>query len=89
MHRASRPCPPRVENGQAERARMDQVFDQNGVSTHLDVAIVTPFSSSPALFAAASTRPGHMAKRAEKIIFDWYPHVNLVPFIMETTGRRG
>ena len=34
-------------------------------------------------------RPDHMAKRAEKIKVDRYPHVNLVPFILETTGRPG
>ena len=28
-----------------------------------------------------------MAKRAEKIKFDRYPHINLVPFVLETTGR--
>ena len=28
-----------------------------------------------------------MAKRAEKIKFDRHPHVNRVPFILETTGR--
>ena len=51
----------RVVNGQVELARMDLVFGQNGTTTHLDVAIVSPFSSSPARIAAASTRPGHMA----------------------------
>ena len=30
-----------------------------------------------------------MAKRAEKNKFDRYPHINLVPFILETTGRPG
>ena len=55
-------------------------------TAHLDAAIASPFSSCPALVAAASTRPGHMAKTAEKIKFDRYPHVNLVPF---GTGRPG
>ena len=75
--------------GQVEHARMDLVFDLNGSTAYLDVAIVSPFSSCPALVAAASTRPRHMAKTAEKIKFDRYPHVNLVPFILETTGRPG
>ena len=44
---------------------------------------------SPSLVAAASTKPGLMAKRAEKAKFDRYPHINLVPFILETTGRPG
>ena len=35
------------------------------------------------------TKPGLMAKRAEKTKFDRYPHINLVPFILETTGRPG
>ena len=35
---------------------------------------------------AASTKPGLMAERAEKNKFDRYPHINLVPFILETTG---
>ena len=38
---------------------------------------------------AASTKPGLMAKRAEKTKFERYPHINLVPFILETTGRPG
>ena len=41
------------------------------------------------LLSAASTKPGLMAKRAEKTKFDRYPHINLVPFILETTGRPG
>ena len=79
----------RVVNGQVEHARMDFVFDQNGSTTYLDVAIVSPFSSCLVLSAAASTRPGHMAKRAGKTKFDRYPRVNLVPFITETTVRPG
>ena len=51
--------------------------------------IVAPFSCSPSLVSAASTKPGLMAKRAEKSKFDRYPHINLVPFILETTGRPG
>ena len=77
----------RVVNGQVERARMDLVFDQNGSTMFLDVAINSPFSSSPALIAAASKRPGDMAKRAEKVKFDRYPHVNFVPFILETMPK--
>ena len=78
------PALTRVVNGQVEHARMDLVFDQNGTTTYLDVAIVSPLSSSPALIAAANRRPSHMAQRAEKGKFDRYPHVNLVPFILET-----
>ena len=62
----------RVVNGRVEHARMDLVFDHNGSTTHLDVAIISPFYSNPALIAAASIRPGHMAKRAEKVKFDRY-----------------
>ena len=68
---------------------MDLVFNLNGSVTYLDVSIVAPFSCSPSLVSAASTKPGHMAKRAEKTKFDRYPHINLVPFILETTGRPG
>ena len=35
------------------------------------------------------TRPSYMAKREEKKKFDRYPRINLVPFILETTGRPG
>ena len=77
----------RVVNNQVEHARMDRVFDQNGITTFIDVAIGTPFSSSPGLIAAASARPGEMAKRAED--FERYPHINLVRFVLETTGRPG
>ena len=83
------PALTRVVNGQREHARMDLVFKLNRSTTYLDVAIVAPFSCNPALVAAASTRPGHMAKRAEKSKFDRYPHINLVPFVLETTGRPG
>ena len=38
---------------------------------------------------AASGRPGFMAKREEKNKFDRYPHINLIPFILATTGRQG
>ena len=41
------------------------------------------------LVSAASNRPGLMAKRAEKAKFDRYPHINLVLFILETTGQPG
>ena len=66
---------------------MDLVFNLNGSVTYLDVSIVAPFSCSPSLVSAASTKPGLMAKRAEKNKFDRYPHINLVPIILETTGR--
>ena len=71
----------RIVNGQREHARMVLVFKLNG--SYLGVAI----SSNPALIAAASARPGHMAKRAEKSKFDRYPHINPAPCILETTSR--
>ena len=83
------PALTRVVNGQTEHARMDLVFNLNGSITYLDVSIVAPFSCNPSLVSAASTKPGLMVKRAEKTIFDSYPHINLVPFILETTGRPG
>ena len=76
-----------VVNGQTEHARMDLVFNLDGSVTFLDVYIA-PFSCNPSL-VSASTKPGLMAKRAEKNKFDRYPHINLVPFILETTGRPG
>ena len=79
----------RVVNGQTEHARMDLVLNLNGSITYLDVSIVAPFSCNPSLVSAASTKPRLMAKRAEKTKFDRYPHINLVPFILETTGRPG
>ena len=83
------PALTRVVNGQTEHARMDLVFNLHGSITYLDVSIVAPFSCNPSLVSAASTKPGLMAKRAEKSKFDRYPHINLVPFILETTGRPG
>ena len=83
------PALSRVVNGQTEHARMDLVFYLNGSVTYLDVSIVAPFSCSPSLVSAASTKPGLMAKRAEKSKFDRYTQVNLVLFILETTGRPG
>ena len=79
----------RIDNGQPERARMDLVFNLHGSITYLDVSIVAPSSCNPSLVAAASTKPGLIAKRAEKAKFDRYPHINLVLFILETTGRPG
>ena len=75
------PGPSNVVNSRVDHARMDLVFHQDGITTYVDVATVTPFSSGPGLVAAASARPGYMAKRAEKIKFDRYPHTNLVPFM--------
>ena len=83
------PALTRVVNGQSEHARMDLVFNLNGSVTYLDVSIVAPFSFNPSLISAASTKPGLMAKRAKKNKFDRYPHINLVLFILETTGRPG
>ena len=60
------PALTRVVNGQSEHARMDLVCNLNGTVTYLDVSIVAPFSCNPSLVSAASTRPGLMAKRAEK-----------------------
>ena len=73
----------RVVNGRTEHARMDLVFNLNGSVTHVDVSIVAPFSCSPSLVSAASTKPGLMAKRAKKNKFDtstsflssWRPQV--------------
>ena len=67
------PALTRVVNGQTEHARMALVFNLNGSVTYLDVSIVAPFSCSPSLVSAASTKPGLMAKRAEKNKFDRYP----------------
>ena len=83
------PALSRVVNGQTEHARMDLVFNLNGSVTYLDDYIVALFSCTPSLVSAASTKPGLMAKRVEKTKFDRYPHINLVPFILETTGRPG
>ena len=63
------PALTRVVNGQTEHARMDLVFNLNGSVTYLDVSTVAPFSCNPSLVSAASTRPGLMAKRAEKSKF--------------------
>ena len=45
---------------------MDLVLNLNGSVTYLDVSIVALFSCSPSLVSAASTKPGLMAKSAEK-----------------------
>ena len=83
------PALTRVVNGQREHARTDLVFNLHGSATYLDVSIVAPFSCNPAFVAAASTLPGHTAKRAEKSKFDRYPHINIALFVLETTGRPG
>ena len=68
---------------------MDIVFNLHGQAYYIDTAVVTPFSANAGLIATASTRPGYMAKREEKKKFDRYPRINLVPFILETSGRLG
>ena len=70
-------------------ARTDIVFNLHGQTHYIDTAVVTPFSANVGLIAAESTRPGYMAKREEKKKFDRYPRINLVPFILETTGTTG
>ena len=82
------PALTRVVNGQREHARMDLVFNLDGSVTYLDVSVVAPLSCNPSLVSGASTRPGHMAKRAENGKFDRYPHINFVPFTLETTQAR-
>ena len=64
---------------------MDIVSNLHGQTYYIDTAVVTPFSANAGLISAASTRPGHMAKREEKKKFDRYPRINLAPFILETT----
>ena len=83
------PALARVVNGQTEHARMDLVFNLNGSVTYLNVSIVALLSCNPSLVSAASTKPGLEAKRAEKNMFDIYPRINFVLFILETTGRPG
>ena len=38
---------------------------------------------------AAAAKPGYMARRAERNKFSRYPGHNLIPFVLETTGRPG
>ena len=68
---------------------MDIVVALRGLTYCIDTAIVAPFSSNIGLMTAASGRPGFMAKREEKNKFERYPCINLIPFILETTGRPG
>ena len=68
---------------------MDIVVELRGNTFYIDTATVTPFSSNAELLSAASGRPGHMAKREEKAKLARYPCINLVPFILESTGRPG
>ena len=51
--------------------------------------LLLPFLAVRPWFSAASTKPGLMGKRAEENKLDRYPHINLVPFILETTGLHG
>ena len=54
---------------------MDVVNDLRGSTYFIDTAEVTPFT--------------YMAKSEEKKKFDRYARINLVPFVLETTGRPG
>ena len=62
------PALTRVVNGHTEHARMDLVFNLNGSVTYLDVSIVAPFSCSPSLVSAPSTKPGLMEESREEQI---------------------
>ena len=76
-------------NGQTEMARMDIVVALRCITYYIDTAIVASLSSNIGLMTAASGRPGFMAKREEKKKFERYPRMNLIPFILKTTGRPG
>ena len=81
------PTMQRASNG--EQARLDVVLFDNACPAYIDVAIVSPYSADPTLMAAASAKPGHMARRAERSKFNRYPGHKLIPFVLETTGRPG
>ena len=79
----------RVVNGHTEHARMDLVLNLNGSVTYLDVSIVASFSL--AIRPWSQQQPAQSQdlwpKERKRTIFDRSPHINLVPFILETTGR--
>ena len=52
-----------LANGRREQARLDVVLTLDGQPTYIDVAIVTPCSTKPEDLAAATCKPGHMAKK--------------------------
>ena len=58
-------------------ARMDLVFNRNGFTTYCPCVTLL---QQPSPHSAASTRPGHMAKRAEMVKFDRYPKRQPCPF---------
>ena len=60
------PALTRVVNEQTEHARMDLVFNLNGSVMYLDVSIVAPFSCTPFLVSAASTKPGHRPRERRR-----------------------
>ena len=65
----------RVMNGQVKHARMASCCRSSRCDHVPRCRHCHSFLHQPALIAAASTLPGHMAKRAEKTKFDRYPHV--------------
>ena len=59
---------------------MDVVFDLRCTIYYIDTAIVTPFFPTPGSL-------GQPAPAEEMKKFGRYHRINLVPFVLETTGR--
>ena len=78
-----------LANGRREQARFDVVLTWDGQPAHIDVAIVTPYSTKPEDLVAAANKPGHMAKKEERNTFCRYQGHKLILFVLETTGRPG
>ena len=68
----------RVVNGQTEHARMDLVFNLHGFNHVFGRLYSCSLLLQSVLVSAASTKPGLMAKRAEKTKFDRYPHTSIL-----------
>lgn len=81
--------PTMQRTAQGYQARLDVVFFDNACPAYIDVAIVAPYSADPALMASAAAKAGYMARRAERNQFGRYPGHNLIPVVLETTGRPG
>ncbi len=72
-----------------EYDRIDIVVAISGSDTHVDVAVVTPLSRQQDLLTTRGRHDGHAASKAAARKRARYPHIGVLPFVIEDFGRPG
>ena len=83
------PALTRVVEGQREHARMDLVFNLNGSVTYLDVHCCSLSLATRLWSQQPAPDQDTWPKELKSANSTDTPHINFVPFILETTGRPG